>query len=439
MKHDTERDGPLAGLKVIDCATVFAGPLSAMVFADFGADVVKIEHPDGDALRKMGHAKDGHGLWCKVTGRNKRCITLDLHDDDGKAAFLALVKDADVLIENFRTGTLERWGLGWDVLSALNPRLVMLRVTGFGQTGPYRHRAGFGTIAEAFSGFAHITGEANGPPTLPPFGLADGVAAYHGAFAIMFAIYERDVQGSGKGQVIDLSLYEPLFALLGGQPSTYDQLGFIQGRTGNRSANNAPRNAYVTKDGRWVALSAAAPSITRRVLELTGGPGTADDPRFRTNADRVQHIDEVDGIVGGLDRAPYAGRGAATRSRRPKRRSGRSTTSPRSARTRSTSRAKASPRSTIPISARSGCRTCSRGCCARPAASAMPARAMGQHQREVLDELVESGALPADVAARLRAKVPGSGRRGLSAPVLRVRLLPVRIKPARMTARDGCR
>lgn len=299
MKRDTEKEGPLAGLKVIDCATVFAGPLSAMVLADFGADVIKIEHPEGDALRKMGVAKNGHGMWWKVTGRNKRCVTLDLHEDDGKAAFLALVKDADVLVENFRTGTLEKWGLGWDVLSALNPRLVMLRVTGFGQTGPYRFRPGFGTIAEAFSGFAHITGEADGPPTLPPFGLADGVAAYHGVFAIMFAIYERDVQGSGKGQVIDLSLYEPLFAVLGAQTSAYDQLGIIQTRGGNRSVNNAPRNAYRTKDDRWVALSAASPSITRRVLDLTGGPGTSDDPRFLTNADRVKHVEEVDAIVGG--------------------------------------------------------------------------------------------------------------------------------------------
>ncbi len=297
MKHDTAKDGPLAGLKVIDCSTVVCGPLAAMVFADFGADVVKIEHPQGDAMRGMGQAKDGHGMWWKVVGRNKRAIVLDLHDDDGKAAFLALVRDADVLIENFRTGTLEKWGLGWDVLSALNPRLVMLRVTGFGQTGPYRFRPGFGTIAEAFSGFAHITGEASGPPTLPPFGLADGVAAYHGVFAAMFAIYERDNQGSGKGQVIDLSLYEPLFALLGGQTSVYDQLGHIQGRTGNRSANNAPRNAYKTKEGRWVAVSAAAASITRRVLDLCGGPGTADDPRFKTNADRVKHIDIVDDIV----------------------------------------------------------------------------------------------------------------------------------------------
>jgi crotonobetainyl-CoA:carnitine CoA-transferase CaiB-like acyl-CoA transferase len=297
MKNDTANNGPLAGLKVIDCATVLAGPIAGMVFADFGADVVKIEHPEGDALRKMGHSKDGHGVWWKVTNRSKRAITLDLHDEAGKAAFLALVKDADVLIENFRTGTLEKWGLGWDVVSALNPRLVMLRVTGFGQTGPYRFRPGYGTVAEAFSGFAHITGQPDGPPTLPPFGLADGIAAYHGVFAVMFAIYERDVQGSGKGQFIDLALYEPLFSCLGAQVSTFDQLGIIQNRTGNRSSNNVPRNAYKTNDGRWVALSTASPSIARRVLNLCGGEGTADDPRYATNVERVKRADEVDGMV----------------------------------------------------------------------------------------------------------------------------------------------
>ncbi len=175
----------------------------------------------------------------------------------------------------------------------------MLRVTGFGQTGPYRRRAGFGTLAEAMSGFAHITGEPDGPPTLPPFGLADGVAAYHGCFATMFALYERDARGSGRGQFIDLAIYEPMFSLLGAQSTVFDQLGIIQGRTGNRSVNNAPRNAYKTRDGRWVALSAAAPSIVRRVLELTGGPGTADDPRFQTNLDRVKHVDAIDAIVGG--------------------------------------------------------------------------------------------------------------------------------------------
>ena len=297
MKTDTAKLGPLAGLKVVDCSTVLAGPLSAMVLADFGADVVKIEHPDGDAIRKMGHLKDGHGIWNKVTNRNKRAITLDLHDAAGKEVFLALVADADVLVENFRTGTLEKWGLGWDVVSKLNPRLVMLRVTGFGQTGPNRFRPGYGTVAEAFSGFAHVTGFPEGPPTLPPFGLADGIAAYHGVFAIMFAIYERDVQGSGKGQFIDLALYEPLFSCLGAQVSSFDQLGVIQNRTGNRSSNNVPRNAYKTRDGRWVALSTASPSIARRVLNLCGGEGTADDPRYATNTERVKRIDEVDGMV----------------------------------------------------------------------------------------------------------------------------------------------
>jgi crotonobetainyl-CoA:carnitine CoA-transferase CaiB-like acyl-CoA transferase len=291
--------GPISGLKVIDCSTILAGPMTACVLGDFGADVIKIEHPDGDALRKMGYAKDGSGLWWKVVSRNKRSLVLDLHAEAGKEVLRALVAEADVLVENFRTGTLERWGLGWEALSALNPRLVMVRVTGFGQTGPYKHRAGFGTLAESMSGFAHITGEASGPPTLPPFGLADGIAAYHGAFATMFALWERDMKGSGKGQYIDIALYEPLYALLGAQTTNYDQLGLVQNRTGNRSANNAPRNTYRTKEGRWVAISTSSPSIARRVMELCGGKAAADDPRFATNEGRVAHIDEVDGIVGG--------------------------------------------------------------------------------------------------------------------------------------------
>jgi crotonobetainyl-CoA:carnitine CoA-transferase CaiB-like acyl-CoA transferase len=296
--HAPSSAPPLTGLKVVDCATLFAGPMIATLMGDFGADVIKIEHPSGDPLRNMGAKKDGRGLWWKTTGRNKRCIALDLKTAAGAATFKALVSDADVLIENFRTGTLEGWGLGWDTLSAINPRLVMVRVTGFGQTGPYRRRAGFGTLAEAMSGFAHITGQPDGPPTLPPFGLADGIAAYFGCFAAMFAIYERDVRGSGKGQFIDLAIYEPIFALLGPQPIIFDQLGIVQNRTGNRSVNNAPRNAYMTRDRRWVALSAAAPSIVRRVLELTGGKEAAEDPRFQTNASRVRHVEEIDAIVG---------------------------------------------------------------------------------------------------------------------------------------------
>jgi formyl-CoA transferase len=291
-------DGPpLAGLRVIDVATLLAGPLIATHLGDFGADVIKIEHPSGDSLRQTGYQKDGVPLWWKVVSRNKRCVTLNLKR--APELFKRLVTDADVLIENFRPGTLEAWGLGWDVLSALNPRLVMVRVTGFGQTGPYRHRPGFGTLAEAMSGFAHITGESEGPPTLPPFGLADGVAAHYGAFAVMFALYERDAKGSGKGQFIDLALHEPLFSLLGYQPTLYDQLGIVQQRSGNRSHNNAPRNTYRTRDGRWVALSASSPSIVQRVLTLTGGEAFAADPRFSTAAGRVAAVNEIDAVVGG--------------------------------------------------------------------------------------------------------------------------------------------
>lgn len=289
----------LEGLRVLDCATLFAGPLAASILGDFGADVIKIEHPTGDALRSIGQKKDGIPLWWKVVSRNKRCITLDFKSEAGSKLFKQLVASADVVIENFRTGTMEKWGLGWETLSEINPRLVMVRVTGFGQTGPMKSKAGFGTLAEAFSGFAHVTGEADGPPTLPPFGLADGVAAHYGVFSTMFALYERDAKGSGLGQYIDLSIYEPMFALLGYQPTLFDQTGMVQGRGGNRSINNAPRNTYRTKEGHWVALSAAAPSIVQRVLLLTGGKEAAEDPRFVTAESRIEHVEEVDAIVGG--------------------------------------------------------------------------------------------------------------------------------------------
>jgi formyl-CoA transferase len=268
-----------------------------MVLGDFGADVIKVEHPSEDSLRKLGFKKNGVPLWWKVIGRNKRCVTLNLGAPKGHALMKQLVEKADVLVENFRPGTMERWGLGYDTLSQLNPRFVMVRVSGFGQTGPHRYRPGFGTGAEAMSGFAHIIGEANGPPTLPPFGLADGVAAYHGAFATMFALYERDAKGSGRGQVVDLSIYELLFSLLGCQSTLYDQLGIVQNRLGNRSLNKAPRNAYKTSDNRWVALFTVAPSIVKRVLQLCGGTAVAQDPRFQTAEGRIANIDEVDGIV----------------------------------------------------------------------------------------------------------------------------------------------
>lgn len=288
---------PLTGLKVIDCATLLAGPMIATTLADFGADVIKVEHPTGDPLRKTGMRKEGVGLWWKVGGRNKRSLTLNLSQPEGQEILKRMVHSADVLIENFRPGTMERWGLGWEVLSALNPRLIMVRTTGFGQTGPYRHRPGFGTLAEAMSGFAYITGQPDGPPTLPPFGLADGVAALSGTNAVMMALYERD-QRSGLGQWIDLSITEPIFSLLGYQATAYDQLGVIQKRTGNRSVNNAPRNTYLTGDGRWVAISCSTPSIVDRVLRLVGGEALAADPRFQEAPSRVAHVEELDGILG---------------------------------------------------------------------------------------------------------------------------------------------
>ena len=287
---------PIEGLRVIDASTVIAGPTIGMLLGDFGADVIKVEHPRGDPLRDTGYLKDGIGLWHKMTNRNKRGITLNFNNPSGQTLFKKLAETADVVIENFRTGTMEKWGLGWRDLQRINPKLVMVRVTGFGQTGPYKNRPGFGTIAEAFSGFASITGEPDRPPTLPNFGLADGIAAAYGTFATMFALYYRDAKG-GDGQYIDLSIYEPLFQVLGPQPLQFDQLGIVQERWGNRSKNNAPRNTYQTRDGHWVAISTNSPAIVKRVLTLCGGKEVAEDPRFQTPQDRVAHINEIDGIV----------------------------------------------------------------------------------------------------------------------------------------------
>ena len=297
MMSEDAKASPLDGLRVVDASTVIAGPTIGMLMGDFGADVIKVEHPRGDVLRNTGYQKDGVGLWFKMANRNKRCVTLNFSTEKGQEVFKKLIETTDVLIENFRTGTMEKWGLGWEDLHAINPRLVMIRVTGYGQTGPYKNRAWFGTIAEAFSGFAAVTGTADGPPTLPNFGLADGIAAAYGTFAAMFALYHRDAQKSGVGQFIDLSIYEPLFQVMGPQPLQFDQLGVIQERIGNRSKNNAPRNTYQTKDGHWVAVSTNAPTIVKRVLTLCGGADVAADPRFQTPQGRVEHIDEVDGIV----------------------------------------------------------------------------------------------------------------------------------------------
>lgn len=288
---------PLTGLRVLDLATLFAGPLAATFLGDFGAEVIKVEHPlRPDPSRGHGPAKNGVGLWWKLLGRNKRTMTLDLSKPGGRATLLRLAAGADVIVENFRPGTLEKWSLGWDELSAANPRVVLARVTAFGQFGPYAHRPGFGTLAEAMSGFAAITGEPDAPPTLPPFGLADSIAGLATAYAVMTALAARD--RTGEGQVVDMAIIEPILTVLGPQPIWYDQLGHVQPRTGNRSQNNAPRNTYRTEDGSWVAVSTSAQSVAERVMRLVGRPELIDEPWFTTGAGRARNADVVDRAVG---------------------------------------------------------------------------------------------------------------------------------------------
>lgn len=296
MFDTTEAASPsLSGVRVVDAATIYAGPMIATLLGDFGADVVKVEHPHGDGLRSWEWRKDGESLWWALVGRNKRAITLALSDPRGAAMLRRLLAEADVFVENFRPGTLERWGLDPEDLLRINPRLVVVRVSGFGQTGPYRSRPGFGTLAEAISGFADTNGPADGPPVLPQWPLADGVAALAGAFATMIAL--RHAERTGEGQVVDLSIYEPLFWILGAQTSAYDQLGTVPTRQGSRTGFNVPRECYRTRDGRWVALSGATTATGRRILRAVGRDDLADASWFGDITGRIAHRDEIDDAI----------------------------------------------------------------------------------------------------------------------------------------------
>ncbi|MCY3562429.1 MAG: CoA transferase [bacterium] len=290
--------GPLQGVRVIDIATLFAGPTAATILGDYGASVIKVEHPRGDPVRDHGHSIDGVALWWKTLNRNKQAITLNLSTTQGQELLLRLISDADALIENFRPGTLERWNLSPDLLMEKNPGLVIARVSGFGQFGPYSSRPGFGTLAEAMSGFASLTGHPDGPPTLPPFGLADSVAGLSVASAVVMAILHRDRSDEGRGQVIDCAIIEPIMAMLGPHALVYDQLGLIQPRTGNRSTENAPRNTYLTRDNRWVAVSTSAQSIAERVMRLVGFPELIEEPWFSSGHERAKRADLLDRCVG---------------------------------------------------------------------------------------------------------------------------------------------
>ena len=285
-----DRPMPLVDLRVIDLSTVIAGPSVARYLADFGADVIKVERPEGDSLRNMAwrDPRDGSALWWKFANRNKRFVALDLKDDADRDVLLRLVDEAHVLIENFRPGALERLGLAPEVLHARNEQLVIIRLTGFGQTGPYASRPGFASIAEAMSGYAAIAGEPDGAPLLPPIALTDEVAGLVGAFATMVALH------SGVGQVVDVNLLESLFQLMGPLMSVYRLTGEQQSRLGAGIPYSVPRGTYCCADGRWVALSTSSDSVAARVMRLIG---LGDDPRFTTFAGRVEHRDELDALV----------------------------------------------------------------------------------------------------------------------------------------------
>ncbi len=296
-QHSFARDArcPLDGVRVLDLSRVVAGNMVSLLLADFGADVVKIESPEGDALRDW--LVGGVAANWKVYARNKKSVCLNLRKAAAIDVLLRLVETAHVFIENFRPGTLEKMGLGPEVLHARNPKLVIVRVTGWGQTGPYRHKPGFGTLAEGMSGFAALNGFADREPVLPPNQLADCTAGTYGAFAVMIALRHVEVSG-GQGQVIDLPLLEPLFTFMGPQAASYKASGKLRERTGSRSTTAAPRNVYRTRDDKWVSMSASTQAMTERLLRVIGQGHLLEDPRYKTNAERVKHAADLDAIVG---------------------------------------------------------------------------------------------------------------------------------------------
>lgn len=289
---------PLKGVRVIDAGNMVAAPFATVLLADFGAEVIKIEHPKyGDGQRKLEPIMNGIPLWWKSVARNKRCITLDLGKPDGAAIFKELVKGQDVVVENYRPGTFEKWGIGYDTLRAIVPKIIFLRISGFGQTGPYKNRAGFGRVAEAMSGLTNLIGEPDGPPMSPGYPLGDLIAGIFGSLSVMMALYHRDARG-GAGQVIDLALYEAVFRFLDFDPIQYDQMKTVHMRTGNRVAYVAPSSMFKTKDGKYLTLAASTQNVWERLAEAIGRKDLVTNPKFIDNPARVENSIECNGLVG---------------------------------------------------------------------------------------------------------------------------------------------
>ncbi|HZM30643.1 MAG TPA: CoA transferase [Acidimicrobiales bacterium] len=293
------RRRPLDGIRVVEAATLAAGPMVGTALGEFGAEVIKVEPPGaGDPMRTWGNRRDGIGVVWKSVSRNKRCVTLDLRRAEGQELFHRLLDVSDVLVVGNRPSALARWGIDYDAVHAAHQQIVMLHVSGYGKGGPKSDRPGYGTLAEAMSGFAHVVGQPDGPPTLPPFMLADGVASLAATYAVVMALYHRDVRGGG-GQLVDVNLIEPLARLIESSTLSFDQLGLVPGRVGNRLDASAPRNAYRTADGRWLAISSASPSIAVRVFRAIGREDLAGDPDYVDPIRRQERAAEVDALVAG--------------------------------------------------------------------------------------------------------------------------------------------
>lgn len=288
---------PLQGVKVLELGQLIAGPFAAKTLGDFGADVIKVEPPgSGDPLRNWRLLRNGTSVWWEVQSRNKRSVCLDLRKPDDQAVVRRLAAEADVLVENFKPGTLEAWGLGWDELSALNPRLVMLRLSGYGQTGPYAHKPGFGILGEAMGGLRHLTGEPGRVPVRTGVSIGDSIAALHGVIGVLMALYHRDARG-GSGQVVDVALYESVFNLMESLLPEYDAFGVVRERAGSALPGIAPSNAYRCRDGSYVLIGGNGDSIFKRLMRAIGRADLADDPALAQNAGRAQQSERLDQAI----------------------------------------------------------------------------------------------------------------------------------------------
>lgn len=288
---------PLQGVKVIELGTLIAGPFCTRMLAEFGAEVIKIEAPEGgDPLRKWRKLHEGTSLWWYAQARNKKSLTLNLRLPEGQEIVRRLVRDADVVVENFRPGAMEKWGLGWDALSAINPGLVMVRLSGFGQTGPYRDRPGFGAIGESMGGMRYVTGFPDRPPVRVGVSIGDSIAALHGVIGALMALHHRNVNG-GRGQYVDVALYEAVFNMMESVLPEFDMFGLVRERTGASLPGIVPSNTYVTRDGKYVVIGANADSIFKRMMLAIGRADLANDPALAHNDGRVARTDDIERVI----------------------------------------------------------------------------------------------------------------------------------------------